>query len=58
MNAVDFHIHQCPFCELRFENVNEVRDHVVTDHPAHATEFTTSALSERPSEITRRIPSR
>jgi hypothetical protein len=54
MNASAFHIHQCPFCELRFENVNEVRDHVVTDHPVHAAEYSSSSLSERPSEVPRR----
>jgi len=53
MSAAAFHIHQCPFCELRFENINEVRDHVVSDHPSHAPEFETSTVSERPSEIPR-----
>lgn len=33
------HVHTCPFCELRFQFVNEVRDHVVTDHPEHADSF-------------------
>jgi len=50
MNAEAFHIHQCPFCELRFENVNEVRDHVITDHPTHASEYASSSPSEHPSE--------
>jgi len=53
MTTVEFHIHQCPFCELRFQNANEVRDHVVTDHHEHAPEFETATVSERPSEITR-----
>ena len=39
MSDAPIHIHQCPFCEVRFLNVNEVRDHVVTDHPEHAASF-------------------
>jgi hypothetical protein len=39
MNDLTIHIHTCPFCELRFQFVNEVRDHVVTDHPEHADSF-------------------
>jgi hypothetical protein len=31
--------HQCPFCELRFLYANEVKDHVVVDHPEHADAF-------------------
>jgi hypothetical protein len=27
--------HQCPYCELRFEYHNEVKDHIVNDHPDH-----------------------
>jgi hypothetical protein len=33
------HIHQCPYCELRFEYLNEVKDHVVHDHPDHAAAY-------------------
>ena len=29
-------VHQCPYCELKFLYANEVRDHVMHDHPAHA----------------------
>jgi len=39
MTESAIHVHQCPFCELRFPSVNEVRDHVVTDHPSHAASF-------------------
>jgi hypothetical protein len=28
-------VHQCPFCELRFNYMAEVKDHVITDHPEH-----------------------
>lgn len=26
-------VHQCPFCELRFLSLNEVKDHIAVDHP-------------------------
>lgn len=39
MSDLSVHVHQCPFCELRFQYVNEVRDHVITDHPEHADAF-------------------
>ena len=42
----DLHPHQCPYCELRFLYVNEVKDHVVRDHPSHAKSF----LPIEPSE--------
>ena len=25
----------CPFCELRFATHNEVKDHILLDHPEH-----------------------
>jgi hypothetical protein len=28
--------HQCPYCELRFSYLTEVKDHVTHDHPDHA----------------------
>jgi hypothetical protein len=28
--------HQCPYCELRFSYLAEVKDHVSRDHPSHA----------------------
>jgi hypothetical protein len=46
MSDISVHVHQCPFCELRFGSVNEVRDHVITDHPAHAAAFEAAAPSE------------
>jgi len=33
------HVHQCPYCELRFEYMNEVKDHVVHDHREHAEAY-------------------
>ena len=33
------HVHTCPYCELRFEYMNEVKDHIVHDHPRHAEAF-------------------
>jgi hypothetical protein len=30
-------VHHCPFCELRFNYMAEVKDHVITDHPEHAS---------------------
>jgi 5-methylcytosine-specific restriction endonuclease McrA len=28
--------HTCPYCELVFSYHNEVKDHIVHDHPEHA----------------------
>ena len=39
MSEVIVHIHQCPFCEVRFLYINELRDHVIKDHPEHADSF-------------------
>lgn len=36
MRTFNVSVHQCPYCELRFEFLNEVRDHVIIDHPGHA----------------------
>ena len=27
-------VRQCPYCELRFPNGNELKDHISTDHLA------------------------
>jgi hypothetical protein len=27
--------HACPYCELRFSYHNEVKDHILHDHPEH-----------------------
>ena len=26
-------VHQCPFCELRFVSLNELKAHISSDHP-------------------------
>jgi len=26
-------VHQCPFCELRFVNLSELKFHIEMDHP-------------------------
>jgi hypothetical protein len=41
-------VHQCPYCELRFEYANEVKDHVIHDHPDHAESFLTVEPHELP----------
>jgi hypothetical protein len=28
--------HACPYCELIFSYHNEVKDHIIHDHPEHA----------------------
>jgi hypothetical protein len=33
------HVHTCPYCPLRFVYANEVKDHVLRDHPEHADSF-------------------
>jgi hypothetical protein len=33
------HVHQCPYCELRFLYLNEIKDHILHDHPDHAASF-------------------
>jgi hypothetical protein len=43
----DLHVHQCPYCELHFRFVNEVKDHVVRDHRDHAAAFEHMEPSER-----------
>ncbi len=41
-------IHTCPYCELRFLYADEVRDHVIHDHPAHAATFDSVHIVELP----------
>lgn len=47
MTDLSMHIHTCPYCELRFQFVTEVRDHVITDHPQHADSFVGIAPHEQ-----------
>lgn len=41
-------VHQCPFCELRFSLMAEVKDHVITDHPTRAEGFIGATTTELP----------
>ena len=41
-------VHQCPYCELKFLLADEVRDHVVHDHPQHRDVFEGAHIVELP----------
>lgn len=47
---VDEIIRQCPFCPLRFAYHQEVKDHILHDHPDHAAAFVGIELHELPQE--------
>jgi len=40
--------HNCPYCELRFEYHEEVRDHIRNDHPDHVDVAVTGEVHELP----------
>jgi hypothetical protein len=40
--------HTCPYCNLVFSYHEEVKDHVVRDHPAHAAEVANTEMRELP----------
>ncbi len=40
--------HSCPYCELRFVYHDEVRDHIIHDHPDHPDVATTVEIHELP----------
>ena len=40
--------HACPYCELVFSYHEEVKDHVVHDHPEHAETVATVEMHELP----------
>lgn len=40
--------HTCPYCELVFSYHNEVKDHIVHDHPRHAAAVVSLELHELP----------
>jgi hypothetical protein len=42
--------HQCPYCELKFMYANEVKDHVINDHPSHADSFAMVEVHELPQQ--------
>lgn len=41
-------VHQCPYCELKFLFLNEVKDHVQSDHPDHADVVSAMEAHEMP----------
>ena len=45
---IEAHVHQCPYCDLLFELHNEVKDHVVRDHPSHAASYVLVETHELP----------
>ena len=40
--------HTCPYCELRFDYHNEVKDHILRDHPDHPDVAATAEIHELP----------
>ena len=40
--------HTCPFCELRFDYHNEVKDHILHDHRDHPGMAATVEIHEMP----------
>ena len=43
------HIHQCPYCELRFGYINDVKDHIIHDHRDHADAYVAVEVHELPN---------
>jgi 5-methylcytosine-specific restriction endonuclease McrA len=41
-------MHQCPYCDLKFLYGNEVRDHILKDHPDHENMALTAEIHELP----------
>ncbi|MBA3287617.1 MAG: hypothetical protein H0U21_06290 [Acidimicrobiia bacterium] len=39
---------QCPYCELRFEYHNEVKDHILREHPDHPGIAAAADIHEMP----------
>jgi hypothetical protein len=33
------HVHQCPYCELKFLYASEIKSHVIADHREHARSY-------------------
>lgn len=40
--------HTCPYCELVFSYHEEVKDHIVHDHPEHAAAVAAVEMHELP----------
>jgi hypothetical protein len=45
---VSSYTHTCPYCELVFEYHEEVKDHVIRDHPDHAAVVALLEVHELP----------
>jgi hypothetical protein len=43
--------HTCPYCELRFDYHNEVKDHILRDHPDHPEVALTADIHELPQRV-------
>ncbi len=41
--------HTCPYCELRFDYHNEVKDHILHDHPDHPGVALSADIHEIPN---------
>jgi hypothetical protein len=46
--SMSIETHTCPFCELVFSYHEEVKDHIVRDHPHHAAEVEGVEMHELP----------
>ena len=42
--------HQCPYCDLVFTYHTEVKDHIVRDHPDHASSVIGVEVHELPHD--------
>ena len=42
--------HACPYCDLRFRYHEEVKDHIVHDHPSHVDVVATVEMHELPHD--------
>ncbi len=42
--------HACPYCELVFRYHEEVKDHILHDHPDHADVVATVEMHELPHD--------
>ena len=43
-------VHTCPYCELSFSYHNEVKDHILHDHPDHAAAVAGVEVHEMPHD--------
>jgi hypothetical protein len=48
---MDGSAHQCPYCELRFAYHNEVKDHIIQNHPDRAAAYLDVELHEIPKPV-------